>query len=462
MSEQISAGQKQLLQKAKEATDRQNYDYAIQLLKQLTIQLPNELDIRRRLRANELIKFKNASGMARKMAGLKVAPMVMKGKGAIKKDANEAIKIAEDILEIDPTSDGGNEVLALAAEALDLPQVAILAYETLRDSDPKNLDTLKHLGSLYLGNSEYEKAQTTFDAAIKLAPNDGEALKGMKDASAKHASESGSWEEGSDYRESLKDLGEAEALEKEKRVVKSADAIDEELTRMYELYNENQTNLATVKKIAELLERKDDLENAVTWYQYAFQLSNNADPEIEKRLYQISLNKVEVGIQQKRAELEQADDASKEQVEAELQALLQEKAQYELQTAKERVQKYPNDKGLRYELGNALFLTGAYKEAVPELQQSINQPNVRIKALHTLGLCYQKRNILDLAIKQFETAKSESLTMDNLKKEVIYNLGLALDQAERKDEALEQFKEIYEVDYHYKDVAERVESAYGA
>ena len=125
------------------------------------------------------------------------------------------------------------------------------------------------------------------------------------------------------------------------------------------------------------------------------------------------------------------------------------------------MQKYPNDKGLRYELGNALYLTGNYKDAVPELQQSINQPNVRLKALNILGLCYQNRNILDLAIKQFELAKSESLTMDNLKKEIIYNLGLALDQAERKEEALEQFKEIYEVDYHYRDVADRVESAYG-
>ncbi len=462
MSDQLTSGQQQLLQKAKEASDRQNYDYAIQLYKQLTLQVPTALDIRRRLRANELIKFKNASGMARKMAGLKVAPMTMKGKGAIKKDPEEAMKIAEDILEVDPTNEGGNSILAEAALLLEMPQVAILAYETLRDADPKNLATLKHLGGLYLSNGLPEKAQSTFDMAVKLAPNDGEALKGMKDASAMHASQSGSWEEGGDYRGSLKNLGEAEALEKEKRVVKSVEAIDEELTRLYEKYNENQTNLATVKKIAELLERKEDYENAVTWYQYAYQLSNNSDPEIEKRIYKLSLVKVEVGIQQKRAELEQADAATQPQLEAELQQLIQEKAQYELDSAKDRVKRYPNDKGLRFELGNALYLTGNYKDAVPELQQSINQPNVRIKALNTLGLCYQKRNIADLAIKQFETAKSESLTMDNLKKEIIYNLGLALEQAERKEEALEQFKEIYEVDYHYRDVAERVESAYGS
>jgi tetratricopeptide (TPR) repeat protein len=460
MSEQLTAGQQQLIQKAKEASDRQNYGYAVQLLKQLVEQIPQDLDLRRRLRANELMKFRASSGMARKMAGIKVSPMGMKGRGALKKDPAESMRIAEDMLEVDPTGEAGNTLLADAANAMELPEIAILAYETLRDANPKKLSTLKELGNLYLNHGHPQKAQATFDMAIKLSPNDGEALKGMKDASAMHASQSGSWEEGSDYRNSLKNLGEAEALEKEKRVVKSVDAIDEELTHQYQLYNENQSNLSVVKKIAELLERKEDMENAITWYQYAFQLSNNSDPEIEKRIYKVQLKQVESGIQQKRAELEQADETTSAQIEADLQQLLQQKAEFELQSAKDRVQKYPNDKGLRFELGKALYLTGNYKDAVPELQQSINQPNVRVKALNTLGLCYQQRNIVDLAIKQFETAKSEQITMDNLKKEVTYNLGLVLEQADRKAEALEQFKEIYEVDYHYRDVAERVESAY--
>jgi len=460
MSQTLTPEQQQRLQKAKQASERQNHDYAINLLKQLVAELPEQLELRRLLRANELLKFRGASGMARTMASLKVASMGMKAKGALKKDPDEAMRLAEDMLEIDPTNETANETLAEAADAKNLPEIGILAYETLRDAHPDKVDILKKLGNRYLQNGLPEKAQKTFDAAIKIAPNDGEALKGMKDSSAMHASQSGSWEEGSDYRDSLKNADEATALEQQKRVVKSVEAIDQQLNGLYAQYNENQSNLAVVKQIAELLDRKEDFENALQWYAYAFELSNQADPEIEKRMIGIRKRGVDSAIQAKRQEIETADESVRPQLEAELEQLRNQKAEFELQTARERVQKYPNDKSLRYELGKALFEAGNYKEAVPELQQAVNQPNCRHQAFNVLGKCYQARNIIDLALKQFETAKSEMLTMDNLKKEITYNLGLALEQAGRNEEALAQFKEIYEVDYHFSDVAERVESAY--
>jgi len=462
MSASLTPEQQQRYQKARQASDKQNHDYAINLLKQLVREIPGNMEMRRLLRANELVKFRTASGMARKMTGLKVAPMQMKGRGQLKKDPAEAMAIAEDMLEIDPTNEGANELLAEAADAMQLPEVGILAYETLRDAHPKKVEILKTLGSRYLQNQMPEKALGAYEAALKLSPNDGEAMKGMKDASATHASSSGSWEEGGDYRDSLKDADEAKSLEQQARVVKSEEAIDAQLATLYEKYNEDQTHLDTVKRIADLLDRKDDTENAVQWFQYAFHLTNESDPEIEKRIISIQRRAVERNLQQKRKEMENADPSQQEALQQELQQLEAQQTEFELQTAREQVQRYPNDKSLRFELGKALYETGNYKEAVPELQQAVNQPSVRHKACNVLGLCYQARGIMDLAIKQFETAKSEMLTMDNLKKEITYNLGLALEHAERSEEALAQFKEIYEVDYHYRDVAERVESAYGS
>ncbi len=461
MPTSLNAQQQQLYQHAKEASERKNHDYVIKLLSDLIKEVPDHLEMRRLLRANELVKFRASSGFSQKAAGIKTAGLSMKGKSTLKKSPQEALNLAEEILMVDPGGEAGNQLLAEAALAMNLPDVAILAYETLRDANPGKVDVLKQLGTLYLAHGYPEKAQRTFDAAIKIAPNDGEALKGMKDASAMHASASGSWEEGSDYRKSLKNADEARALEREGRVVKSEDAINEELTRLYEEYNQNQSNLNVVKKIADLMERKNDFENALQWFQYAYQLSNQADPELEKRIYKMEIQLVELGIQAKQHELNAADESTRETVEAELAELRRQKAEFELRSARERVQRYPNDKGLRYDLGRALYETGSFQEAVPELQQAINQPNVRIKALNVLGLCYQQRSIHDLAIKQFETAKSEMLTMDALKKEITYNLGLAQERAGRTAEALNQFKEIYEVDYHYRDVAKRVESAYG-
>ena len=46
--------------------------------------------------------------------------------------------------------------------------------------------------------------------------------------------------------------------------------------------------------------------------------------------------------------------------------------------------------------------------------------------------------------------------------EVLYELGLIHDKVASKDDALNCFKQIYEVDYGYRDVAHRVESSYSS
>ena len=51
-------------------------------------------------------------------------------------------------------------------------------------------------------------------------------------------------------------------------------------------------------------------------------------------------------------------------------------------------------------------------------------------------------------------------TMDEMKKEIVYNLGLVYERMGDVEKALACMKQIYEVDYGYRDVAQRVESSY--
>ena len=50
--------------------------------------------------------------------------------------------------------------------------------------------------------------------------------------------------------------------------------------------------------------------------------------------------------------------------------------------------------------------------------------------------------------------------MDTTKKEIVYNLGLVYERMAEGDKSLACMKQIYEVDYGYRDVARRVESSY--
>jgi tetratricopeptide (TPR) repeat protein len=69
--------------------------------------------------------------------------------------------------------------------------------------------------------------------------------------------------------------------------------------------------------------------------------------------------------------------------------------------------------------------------------------------------------MMDLAMKQLEEAAREIVSMDAMKKEIVYNLGLVYEKIGDREKALSCMKQIYEADYGYRDVAERVESSYG-
>ena len=66
--------------------------------------------------------------------------------------------------------------------------------------------------------------------------------------------------------------------------------------------------------------------------------------------------------------------------------------------------------------------------------------------------------MLDLAMKQLAEASREIVSMDEMKKEIVYNLGLIYQRMGEAEKALACMKQIYEVDYGYHDVAQRVES----
>ena len=131
-----------------------------------------------------------------------------------------------------------------------------------------------------------------------------------------------------------------------------------------------------------------------------------------------------------------------------------------IEETKKRLERNPTDPQVRFELGEHLVNAQRFREAVPELQRARQNPNARLKAMNLLGVCYRELGMLDLALKQFEDAAKEIMMMDATKKEIVYNLGVAYEKMNEREKSLNCMKQIYDADYDYKDVAERVESSY--
>jgi len=448
---QLSGPHQDTFRKAKDAVARQNHDYVLMLLPPVLEANPGFLEGRKLLRICQMAKSKSASKMDKNMAAVRIAPMVMQAKSAAGKSLGGGLAKLEEALALDPYSPQANGALGEIALENDLPGTAIFSYETVRAGKPQDTQNLHGLARALIAAKQMGKARDIYQTILDITPNDGAALKGMKDASALTASQDGGWEKSQDFRDSLKNKDESLALEAASKVVKSADAIAEQLARLHAQFEKEPQNVTLARQIAELCETQGSLDHALQWFQFAHELTQKTDPILEKAVFRLQCAQLD-------AELEQARAAGSDETTCD--AIVLRKKTVILEGAKERVKRYPNDLQYRFELGEALIDNGSFKEAVPELQQALRQPSVRHRALNLLGVSYQKRKMLDLAAKQYALAASEIVAMDNVKKDAIYSLGIILEEMGKKTEALEEFKKIYEVDSQFRDIADRVESAY--
>ena len=162
----------------------------------------------------------------------------------------------------------------------------------------------------------------------------------------------------------------------------------------------------------------------------------------------------------KQLEAAVAADPGNEDLKAQLDARRADRLAEQITEAQRRVDQNPTDPQLRYELGNALYNSGDYSAAIPHLQQATRNPHIRTRVLLLLGRTFKAKGMFDLSIKQLSDALADLHAMDNTKKEVLYEKGLIHGETGDKAAALDCFKQIYEVDYGYRDVAARVESSY--
>jgi tetratricopeptide (TPR) repeat protein len=460
----LTATGRDQVNRAKTAIQSKNFDYAILMLQAALKDEPLYFEGRQLLRATEIQKFKSTGTLTRQMATMRTSTMALKLSG--KKTPQEQLVSAEEILATDPFNDKANIAVGEAGLALGCPELKCFSYETLvqsKSDDKSAIPLLRSLAEAYMEAKQPEKAGKTYERILGIDPRDGDALSGMKNAEAAKTHEN--WEgaeKSGDFREALKSQKESENLEQESKIVKSSDAIEDQIQINYQKWQAEPQNPNHSKAIAALYVQRNEFQNAVPWYEEAFRAGGGIDSSLEKTIGDLKLRAGEQELHALReAAAAQTDPEAAAQFQAAIEAKDAEVLALQLELAEARVRAQPNEGEFRYELGAALYRAGNYKRATEELQQSLKQPSVRYQALNLLGLCFMKRGMLDFAINRLTLAESELPGMDDVKKEITYNLGLAYEAAKQPNKSLEQWKKIYEHDMTYRDVAARVESSYG-
>lgn len=448
---------KPLWLKALSAVQMKNLDYAASLLQAVLKEVPGFLEGRKILRKCSIqihagdVKKKGLFGISTGgMGGMKLS-------GQAKKDPEAALPLIEKELEKDPLNEQINDLLFDTALRVGLPATAAFALETIREYKPESVKLLHKLAEHYLSNEMPKEAAEVYNDIIRQTPTDGVAIKGAKDASARASMQKQKWGEDTSMKDLMRDSEANEEMERAARTGLTREQLEARRDKVIEKYNADQNSLASSKELAGIYEQLEDWANAYSFYAWAHSLSNG-DVALETKASVMHDRALEAELAALEAGL--AADPENEELRSQFAARQQEHLAGQVEEAKRRVDQNPTDPQLRFNLGNALYKAGDHTGAIPHLQQATRNPHIRTKVLLLLGRTFRAKHMYDIAIKQLTDALADLQGMDGTKKEILYEKGLIHTEMGDKAAALESFKQIYEVDYGYRDVAERVEKSY--
>lgn len=456
-AQEVSRALRETYEKGKLAIERNNMDYAFQMLTAVLEREPGFYECRELLRGAQMKKGGGAvsgGGFFKKMLG-SANPKVVQAQMALRKNPGEAMSLAEAALSSDPNNIAAHKVIAEAAIAWDFPKTAVLSLELVMRQSPNDRDVALQLAQALIRSGRPARAEAVLQDFAKAHPDDPDLIQAMKDISASRTLVEGGYGALADgqgsYRDILRDEKEAISLEQEKRDHHTEDITQKLMDEYEERLRSEPGNLRLVRSLAELCVQKKEFDRALEYYQ-SIARSDNPDPTLERAIAETRVKKWDW-------ELAQLDPSIPDHAER-VRQIQVEKQTYQLDDCRQRVERYPNDLQLRFELGQLYLAAGKIGEAIQEFQKAQNNPHKRVSAMYHLGLCFAKRGMNDLAARTFQNAIKEKPAFDDEKKELIYALALALEKLGKKAESVDQLKLIYEIDIGYKDVSARVDAFY--
>jgi len=384
-------------------------------------------------------------------------PLVTKAQIALRKDPLEALQIAEQVLENDPQNAFAHRVIVEAATALQMPKTAVLSLEILSGNSPKDREIAVKFANALADSGEVTRAEKILSDLHDDFPADQDLALALKNISARKTMEKGGYEAAAtgeaSYRDMLRDKEQAVALEQEARQVKTED-VSERLIREYETRLKTEpNNLKLLRSLAELYAQRKEFDRSLAYYNQIKSSEGGTDPSLDRSIADTIMKRYD-------AQMAALDPAAPEFA-TETARLQAEKQNFQLEECKKRVERFPTDLAIRFELGVLYFNTGKTNEAIQEFQKARNNPHRKIQTLNYLGQCFARRNMNQLALNNFEEAIKEKQIFDEEKKDLIYNLGVVLDKMGKREDAIKRFEEIYGQDITYRDVAAKVDAFYG-
>ena len=458
MAESMAELQKKMksqgfLTKATQAAERGALDVALSLCRQAVALTPHDEQARRQFHETRIRLFKTAKkgGLGQSFAEMGAQLKMGKAQTLIKQGKpEEAMALAEEILDVNPVSPKFNEFYFDIAQRTNHPEAMLSAMEVLSSACPDDMDLMLRLGKTYMQTGVYGRARDCFQRAAKANPADLSIQKLLKDAMARDTMDAGGWEANAGKRGGfqalIRDKELAAKLDREAKAQVTGDDAEAVIAEAKEKIAREPKNVNYYRALARIYIQNKRFDEALDTFAAARKV-NPADPELDRNWADTKIKAYEAEIEALKAQGKD-DEAYDKEVE---------KAQFAFDDLLRRVEAYPNDLGLRYELGKMYYDNEAYDDAIQQFQLAQKSPKHRLEALYHLACCFKAKGQPDMAVMQLEAANSQLLTMDDLKKNVVYTLGVIAEEAGDLDKAFDFYKDVYAADIGFRDIGARMQ-----
>lgn len=310
----------------------------------------------------------------------------------------------------------------------------------------------------------FSEALRLLRRAQEVDPSDNALSTELKTLLAGQAIEAGGFAEaakgGGAFKGVLKDAEKQKELEMAAQMTGAGGAAEFNLQKAEEAYTANPTSAEAIHRLVTVLRRR-------------------ATPESEKRAievlmtgfktigeYRFRMQAGDIRIAQFRRRIEQlqpyAEKGNKQAVE-EMAQRTKQLHELELREFRERAEKYPTDRTIKFELGRLEFEAGNTDAAMQSFQGCKEDARLRLRAAFMLGQCFAREAWHSDAVGEFREALSLiDVTSTDRELEIRYHLMLSLAaqaRADRNDilakEAQETASTIMRKDIGFKDIRQR-------
>ncbi|WP_146683122.1 hypothetical protein [Limihaloglobus sulfuriphilus] len=335
--------------------------------------------------------------------------------------------------------------------------VAQLASEALMQADNPSMNYLRDVRDAYSNMRMYDEAYKLAAFMASMRPDDAKLADEMKFYAAHATMERGKYDGEGDFRKSIQDKDEQDALHKSDASVKTIDYKIESLQKARADFEKKPEEQGIRIKLAKALGEIDTPETFEELTELLEDWYKTSSDFTYKRL------QGELTIQYYKNRLKEARKlaaAQPEDVELKVQAdkVLTKLAEVELEHYRLCSENYPTDLKIKYSYGTRLLLSGEFDAAIPLLQQARKDPSLKINAMSKIGICFFRKGWYNDAADVFmEAMKEYEKSEDELGKELRYNYAKSCELNNKKEEALSYYRRIAQIDFNYKDVRDRIE-----